>query len=99
MWRQITVLQRRKRTEIIVIIIIIIIIVYSFMCHFSKPTKQRTKTVKTNFRAQTERESQPIFSLNRRDFTDDLKDVSVYADLTSQGRLFQTDGAASGRDL
>ena len=37
--------------------------------------------------------------MKKFDFTDDLKDVSVFDDQTLQGRLFQTDSAAQEKDL
>ena len=52
---------------------------------YSPLQSKEQKTVKANFHEHTH-----THSLKRRDLDDDLKCVSVFDDLTLQGRIFQT---------
>ena len=72
-------------------------ITYSFKCYFSRLEyiayykAKNQNIVKTNFHehAHTHTHTQQN-SLKRRDFKDDFKNVSMFDDLTLQGRPFLT---------
>jgi len=84
-------LKHSKRT------VLVKIITYSFKCYFSRLEyiayykAKNQNIVKTNFHehAHTHTHTQQN-SLKRRDFKDDFKNVSMFDDLTLQGRPFQT---------